>query len=244
MRHVVRLLSFLIAVSASTPALATVAFGTPVTTGGTFAPGSSTLTASLTVSTGSTIVVGVLSAGITSTLSVADNVNGAYTQLDVLNDASFTSSGGTFAKTNSASGSVTITVTFGTAANFPVLSAVEITGAATGAIDGHAGAVQSAGSGSALSSGNFTSTAQPALLIGWAINDTGDAPTVGGSGFTIVTTAPATGSWEWKRVTATGTQAATYTSSDFGGHMTFGLAVDESSGAGPTFNAMFYGGSP
>jgi len=203
-----------------------IAFGTPSTGGGVFAPGSTTVQTTLTVSAGSTILAAVTTAGSSGTITCSDNVNGAYTVIDTLTDATFTSTTTFFRFTNSASGSLTITGSF-PSNNFPIISAVEITGAVTTGIDGHNAAQQTAGSGSTLSPGSFSNGTQPALVVGYNINDTGNCATTGAAGYTVVTTGAATGSWQWQRVTSTGAQAPTWTSADFGGHMTFGVAIDE-----------------
>src|ERR1700761_6334670 len=174
-----------------------IAFGIPSTVGGSFAPGTTTIATTLTVTAGSTVLVFIGSAGTTSVLSVSDNVNGAYTSVDALNDATFTSSAALFRFTNTAGGALTITGAFATSTSFPVLSCVEITGASTGAIDGHNAAINSAGAGSSIGPGAITNANQPALIVAYSFNDTGDAPSVGGGGYTVVTTGVTTGTWEW-----------------------------------------------
>jgi hypothetical protein len=72
-----------------------------------------------------------------------------------------------------------------------------------------------------ITSGNVNVTAQPALLLGWSFDPSGNAIAVG-TGFTSRASSSSVATrWEDKRVTATGNAAATFTSATHGGTDTF-----------------------
>lgn len=83
-----------------------------------------------------------------------------------------------------------------------------------------------------LSSGGAVLTAQPAILIGHGRNNDANAIPTAGTGFTSVTTTALLGTRiEYKRTTATGSQAATFTvSNDNNHHSASVMALLEATG--------------
>jgi hypothetical protein len=177
-------------------------------------------TQAITVSAGSIIHVFVVcddnsGGGGSTNVTCADSLNGSYTQLDLIDD---TITNGflvaQFCFINTAAGADTITLTLTPNAGAVYITVLEITGGATTAIDVHGGQLQaSPGTGTdAVTSGNVTSTAQPALVLGAAeLSGFSDTSISVGTGFASAVAAGFYLNIESKRVTATGTQAATFT---------------------------------
>lgn len=225
-------------------AVGQVVFAEDTSTGAVPALGT-TVAATLTVSAGSALVVFVthdtfnLPSG---TTSIADNVNGSYpTHLQNVNDAVNAQRYILSAFLNSGAGSVTVTATFSGNTAFKAIQVVEVTGAkTTGSPDISAGQLQATpGTGTdAVTTGNGTSTAQPALIVGASGNFAGNAAPAVGTGFTNGGTGTLWGGSalvrvESKRVTATGAQAATFTTAIGGanGHISLMVVLDELSSA-------------
>lgn len=196
-----------------------------------------TLTQAITVTAGSTLIAWgqMSSAGGTNFTSLADDVNGSWgAAIENIDDSGNTERSAVWVFPNSAAGTVTVTMTT-SSAPWRGLVLVEVGGAATSSLDGHVGQLQTApGTGTdGVSSTATTSSNQPALVVGLSFNtDTGSAPTAG-SGFgsdgvdtTIL------GRVESKRVTATGSQTATFTAVNNLHHITFVVVIDETGGGG------------
>ena len=200
--------------------------------------GQASITVTVTITAGSIIHVWGYAADGTS-ISFADNNNGSYgANLDSFNDINEGISSQTWAQARfvgAAAGSTIITATFGAGVSTGLcaLFMAEIAGAAVSPLDGHTGQA-TFGDGTPtnyLTSGNVTSTNQPALvlgLIGTLGGTTTGLPTgpitmTPGTGFSLVTNFADTYGCqiESKRVTATGTQAATWTASGTGATAVF-----------------------
>lgn len=131
---------------------------------------------------------------------------------------------------------------------------IEIGGIKTSsALDGAVGQSQTnpGTSADAVTSGNASSSAQPAIVIGVSVRRDGTTAPAKGTGFSNPTagTAAAAAFYndyqfriEWKRVTTTGNQAATFTAGnaadDF---MTSIIVFDEAASLSPTAARYYYG---
>lgn len=210
------------------------------------------------VTAGSTIVVFLTAfhtGGTPPTLSVTDDKGGvggggtgAYTLLDQPEDVTIPESSASFYLANSAGGTVTITGHWGggIASSYGGVWAMEIGGAATSSpIDGHTAQNQaSPGTGTdAVTAGNVTSSNQPALVVGWSFCNVGGAnKPAAGTGFTSTKVAFNTDARsEYKRVTAAGTQAATFTALANNRHNNFVIVVDEIASPAAARNALMFG---
>ncbi len=185
---------------------------------------------SITLSAGSALVVFAWSVGI-DIFSVTLGATPG-TLVDARAPTSLNS--GVYFFRNVAGGAQTVTVSWNSAAAFRHVYCAEIARASTSAsVDGHTFNEESASPSSALTSGTATSTYQPALVFGISQHDNpGDDAPVAGSGFTTnnITDGFTTYKTEWKRVTATGSQSAAFTSgSSPGSHnfVTYVLMIDE-----------------
>ncbi len=199
-----------------------------------------TVAITLTVAAGSTLVVWVTWDDTTTvTCSVADPTNGTYTAGPVDNFTAVSQAFGRFYKQAVAAGSTTITATFGASANFRGIWVAEITGAVTtGGSDGSSGNTQSApGTGAdAVTTGAMTNAAQPALIIATAIDIDSTTTPAAGTGFTSAgSNAALAARVESKRITATGSQAGTFTAGTGADHFwAAGFVFDEAAGGGTT----------
>jgi RHS repeat-associated protein len=143
------------------------------------------------------------------TLSVADNVNGAWLVANAAHfDSANTQATGEFYFANSKSGNITITGTAGTAGAPQAINCQEWSGAATSSpLDQDA---QQDGTVANASSGSITTTVAGELILGDLENI--QTPTAG-SGFTLInTTAQTWLSTEYQIQTNAGSVAATWTS--------------------------------
>lgn len=190
-----------------------------------------------TVAAGSVLLLFVTWGNEFAISSVVGSLNGAYSLLDAGVNTGGDQAVAGYAFINSASGSETVTVTFAGVVDFRAIWLEEITGAGTGAIDAHGTRNQiAAGTGTdAVTSGNVTSTTQPALVFGFSYED-GGVSTNTGTGFTSAGTGWGTSARsEAKRVTATGTQVATFTAQAGQGAsdmITFVVVIDEAGAGG------------
>lgn len=192
-----------------------------------------TQTVSITPSAGSTLVVLTRGEGGSLTVTVSDPTNGSYTQLDsatAFSQYNWT----TFIKQNVVGSTVTITATWSATNVNRGIIVLEITGATTsGGAQAHI--VATGGN----STGNMTVGTAPALVIGFAAGAVGSSFTAG-SGYTSGTVCWSSSGDshlpENKRVTSTGSQAATFTgggSSD----VFFGVVLTEAA-AGITLSGQ------
>jgi len=138
-----------------------------------------------------------------------------------------------------AAGTYTVTCTFAASCSLRGIKLLEITGAKTAsALDGTpAGQFQlNVGTGTdAITSGNLTTANQPAMVVGACMNYGNNRDPAAGTGFTSTRTDWSTDvggcRLEYKRVTATGTQAATYTGPAIDSWITLAAAFDEAATA-------------
>lgn len=208
-----------------------------------------TIAVTLTVTAGSVLhVYGTHdSAGTVGTIACSDTVNGSYgAAINDRNDATNGQRIAQFSKLNAASGSTTVTITLGTTHVAKGVWVVEINNARlTGALDGSNDVNQVApGTGANAVTVSATNAVQPALVL--AISQSYDgtpAPPAAGTGYTSTKTAFAwsgaavTTRTEYKTVTNTGSQAATFTSSSGTATFTSMIAIyDDVSTSGPTIN--------
>lgn len=200
-----------------------------------------TFTITKTVAAGSVLVLFATldySNGVTGA-TVSDNLNGAWpAQLSPSSpedDTVDTQRLAAFVFRNTAAGSLTATITYvGATGAFRGLWLMEVTGAnVSAAVDGNAGQSQiTVGTGTdAVTSGNFTTTGTPVLIIGIQGNFSAVPGLANaGTGFTSTTTGfGGNARTEWKRdAGAAGTKAATFTNTVANGtRITIGLAIDE-----------------
>lgn len=181
----------------------------------------SVVTATWTVAAGSVLLAFVLYEDDGNTITVADTVNGTYGAAIETILATGVNGLKCFAFTNSAAGSNAVTATFSANQNTAAIWVIELSGAKTAsAIDTHNHADQSApGTGANAITVSATNTAQPAMVVGLssAITGSGDIAPNSGTGYTAgikafgVSGTDAQGRSEWKRVTNTASQAATFT---------------------------------
>jgi RHS repeat-associated protein len=172
---------------------------------------SSTVVLTLNGVTAGDLLTCSLSFGASSaiTLSVADNVNGAWLVANAAHfDSANTQATGEFYFANSKSGNITITGTAGTAGAPQAINCQEWSGAATSSpLDQDA---QQDGTVANASSGSITTTVAGELILGDLENI--QTPTAG-SGFTLInTTAQTWLSTEYQIQTNAGSVAATWTS--------------------------------
>lgn len=181
---------------------------------------STTISQSITVAAGSAIHVFVTGKNV-GTISCADNVNGSYGA--ALDDVS---NGGTlrtaqFSLSGSVGGTVTVTATWSIASVDKGIVLQEIRNTSGLQATAHTGQTQtSPGTGAdAISSGNVTPTAQPALLVGLAycVSIAGADPAItAGTGFSAGLSAWAflvgfnSARTENKRITSTSALPATF----------------------------------
>jgi RHS repeat-associated protein len=181
---------------------------------GTTDNGGSSSTVALTLNgvTAGDLLTCSLSFGASSaiTLSVADNVNGAWSVANAAHfDSANTQATGQFYFANSKPGNITITGTAGTAGAPQAINCQEWSGVATSSpLDQ---VTQQDGTAANASSGNVTTAVVGELILGDLENI--GSPTAG-SGFTLInTTAQTWLSTEYQVQTSAGAIAATWTSS-------------------------------
>lgn len=187
--------------------------------------------------TGNLIVVKVTYDGVLTTATCADTRGNSYTQLGTgLRDANGTSTHWFYAWNITGGGTNAATVTFGATRAFRGITAQEYSGIRTTSdplVGFNIGAAQN-GPGTAndaITSGNGTPTAQPALAWGATTNGgSTDVASAAGTGYGGLATSAKTNigyshSLEHKRITATTATAATFTFNNAGGGSTFATIV-------------------
>jgi len=251
-----RLLALALVASLWAPsaALATIAVAqetcTPAT-GSMSGSATTIVSGSITVSSGSLLVAVATNASGFTISSFSDSVNGTtgWNIAKQVTNAPLTLGMGY--RENMASGTLTVTATFSSSSNLRGIKLLEITGAKTSSsIDGTpAGQFQlNVGTGTdAITSGNLTSSNQPAMVVGASMNYGNNKNPAAGTAFTSTRV-----DWntdvggcrlEYKRVTATGTQAATYTGPSTDSWITLVATFDEAAGGGggPLDGQGFFG---
>lgn len=172
----------------------------------------------LNVTAGSTLYA-VTACDSTHTSTVADNVNGSYTQLESILDAAGGELVRTFKFDNSAGGAITVTHTITAGNAFAGLWIFEVI--QTSGLVGHTGQLQSnpvSTAADAITSGSVTPSAGPGLLIGLSTDISGATTPVLGTNFTAGAAGWNFGSGtnagltESKRYTSPASLAATFTS--------------------------------
>lgn len=193
-----------------------------------------------------------------ATITVADGVNGSWAAaLDSIDDTTNLQRTAQFSFPNSAAGSVTATATFSTTSLLRTIELCEIVGVLTASpLDVHTGQVQaSPGAGTdAVTSGVVTNSKQPALVLGLSTDNRTVSPVApaAGTGFTdlgaIWTLAGGNQArLESKRVTAIGSQAATFTGTAGIAPTTLVAVYDEIGASGGGTNTppqKIYGSQP
>lgn len=175
--------------------------------------------------------------------SIVSSPAETWTSLGVVTDTSNGQKVARYAATITGGGSTTITVTLDAASSFRFIGVVEVsnTSGYDSAAAAQNGAFQNApGTGTdAISSGATpTLTSQPALISGWSMNTAGSGDPTPGTGFTdggsceTVFSGTALVRFEYKRVTSTTGQAATFTGAFGSQHVTMVAAFLESGGGG------------
>ena len=173
--------------------------------------------------------------GTATATTFSDSVNGSTgwsTAKDVANSPLLLSKGWRYFASGQ---TVTVTATYNATCTQRGIKLTEITGAVTpGALDGTpAGQFQlNVGTGAdAITSGNFTTSGQPALIHATCMNYGNNKNPAAGTGFTSTRV-----DWntdvggcrvEYKRVTSTGTQAGTFTGPSTDSWITIAIAFDE-----------------
>jgi len=179
--------------------------------------------------TGDAIVVGINWYNDTTISSVSDSNGNTYNLVTTVTQTSTHKAALYYALNITGGASHQVTVTFSGSSDAGI-SVAEYSGFATsGALDQYAGA--SGASGTALNSGNVTTTQATEMLIGWgsAWNSVTFTP---GTNFTERTDNYAA-SLEDRYVTSTGTYAATFTASGESGGWTAIIATFGAQGAPP-----------
>jgi hypothetical protein len=180
-----------------------------------------------TTQPGSTIVVYTMS-NFTTVSSVTDTQGNTYTQTTAVVSASTNQHLYRHIATNIVGGANTVTATWAVSTGLRPIRVAEIGSAAASPADGQAGQSQNPPAAGAdnTTSGNATSTKQPALVEGFSVAVFNTSAPTAGTGFTSETAvwgSAGSGSGaraESKRVTATGTQAATFTRTAAVEHLT------------------------
>jgi hypothetical protein len=188
---------------------------------GTADPGSVTLTG---VTAGSILHAWVNGDASSSTISVSDNRNGAWSaQLDATVNNGRGDALGQFRFVNTVSGTVVITPAQVGSPSFLGITVIEIGGVSVSGSppDQHKTNDQSApGTGTDAQvvsdatspSGNFTNSAQPALIVALGYDDSSGIPPTAGTGFTSAGVGMfAICTVESKRITTVAAQSATFT---------------------------------
>lgn len=178
------------------------------------AASSTTITASMTPAAKSTIVAFAVGTGATGTTCTFSDGTNTWSTLNSVtsNTTRFTFTG--YAR-NVAGSAVTVTATFSGAKTNRGLILYNVTGAVTTAAQTSAAQVGSFTSATDnITSGSMTASVKPALVVGFT--SSAAATTVAaGTGFTAGTLQWGASSnatrGEWRRITATGTTAATFT---------------------------------
>lgn len=247
-------LALVAALWAPSAALATIAVAQETcdpATGAMSGSATTIVSSSVTISSGSLLVAVATNASGNTVSSCSDSVNGTtgWSIAKQVTNSPLTL--GLAYRENMASGTITVTCTFSASSTLRGIKLLEITGAKTSSsIDGTpAGQFQlNVGTGSdAITSGNLTTAAQPAMVVGVSMNYGNNINPAAGTGFTSTRV-----DWntdvggcriEYKRVTATGTQAATYTGPSTNSWITLGAAFDEAAGGGggPRDGQGFFG---
>lgn len=209
-------------------------------TGGMTGSGTTFASSSITVAAGSILVAVAVGVTGTNVTGFSDSVNGGtgWSVAKVVNNAPLVVAMGW--RYFSTGQTVTVTATYNATTDHRGIKLLEVTGAVTpGALDGTpAGQFQLnvATTTDAVTSGNLTTSVQPALVIGACMNFGNNNNAATGTGFTSTRV-----DWntdvggcriEYKRVTATGTQAATYTAPSIQSWITLAIAFDEAPAAG------------
>lgn len=214
---------------------------------------SSTISATLTgVATNSCIVgiVGWGDSGNTINISSVTDGSGGVSVGSKVHVATDNQSGAIFWKEGMSSGSKTFTVTFSSTTPYRRIRLFEVSGiATTSAGDGDTGQGQSSvgTTTDSISSGLMGSTSNATDYIFGLGQDVGNAdPGSGtisaGTGYTLI------GSnqilyGEWKAVSSTGTQTATFTDTKNSDRTTFVLALKKAAAAGSTYTLTANGGA-
>jgi len=150
-----------------------------------------------------------------TTATMADNQNGSWTVVDTIDSNAARCFTGYFA--NSASGSVTLTVTYSRSVQWTGISIFEITGGATASpLAGHASQkVSFTTATDNATSGNMTLSSGAGLIVGWLMNENTSATVTAGTGFSSFGTFWSSGNQtlrgEYQRKASPGTYAATWT---------------------------------
>lgn len=168
--------------------------------------------------------------------SVVGSVNGAYTATGADADDGASRRLSSWRRENIASGTETITITYNSATSSPGVSWVEVGGVKTSsALDvAAAGKSQASTAGTdAQTSNAATNSNQPALIVSMSAGVFGNGPAAG-TGYTNqalvdwgVTGPGGQIRIESKRITATGSQTATFTQTVAVGHLTVMAIFDE-----------------
>jgi len=239
------------ALLAPSTALATIAVAQEVVNPATLSGSSATTqTVSITPSSGSTLACGCIGVGTATTVTFTDSASGTWNTIkNVFNSPLVLGSG---YRENVGSGALTVTATYNASDHHLGCKCTELTGGKTSSIiDGTpAGQFQlNVGTGTdAITSGNVTSSNQPALVWGICANYGNNKNPAAGTGFTSTRVDWATDLGgvrvEYKRVTATGTQAATYTGPSTDSWITHTAAFDEAAVGGSAPDGQGFFGQP
>jgi hypothetical protein len=213
---------------------------------GSTGPGTAGLTQAITVTVaaGDALYVGVWSDNSAApTITVADNLNGAHTALGTKVADGNGQDLVTFYKVNCAAGSTTITATFSASTVYKCIAVQIISGGATAAFDVSAGQISRATPGTGtdgLVSAAAVNTKQPAGIFAYGFS-TFTGPPAAGTGFTSLATGGTFGIGIggraiWKRITATGSQAASFTAGANVEHLVSMAVFDELGATGGADN--------
>lgn len=194
-----------------------------------------------TVTAGSCLLAWVRHDGSDTTVSLNDTVgsNDTWTQITAISSGNYRFK--CYRLYNAASGSMSLTATFGVNINYPAIGVVELSGIATSsAVVGFSGNSQTnpGTSTDGVTSGSTgTLTSQPAGVFAMTINGQGATAVSAGTGYTSQDsyrawdygTGTLFGRFEHKRVTATTAVDATFTAGSDTNHQTIVVALAEAS---------------
>jgi hypothetical protein len=173
-----------------------------------------------------------------SCTGVSDGTN-TYTGYEVVTHTSFTYKLSQYVAVNVTGGTKTITASFSAGTGFPWIIVFEISGCSASPLDGHKSAYQApAGSGTdGITTGTTTNSNQPALIVGFQYGSPASYPGTSMSFDTYGSDAgdnvafEVTWSTEYRRVTSTGSFAATWTDGGGATVATIMAIFDEASGS-------------
>lgn len=198
--------------------------------------GGSTIAASLTgVTAGNALVVFVAYEGSSIATTVSDGT--AYTESASGECFANSQSSRVFYLPNSSSGNKTITATFTGSPSYRRIRVFEVSGLASSGIEDQSANQGQVGPGTTTdaisSSATATTTQADCLVLGLSQNsseaDPGTGTLTAGTGYTIIGTNLILGA-EYKEVSATGAQTATFTQSVNNSHTTHVIAFKKASG--------------